>query len=190
VQFQKDTGHAVARWPEDCYRGELKDAYRDWRCRQINRLVEAVSREAEKIKPELKISAAVFGAYPDCRSSVGQDWPHWIESGWLDFVCPMDYTPSDERFEQLIANQQKLVGGRIPIYPGIGATASRSTLSADRVVAQIGIARRLGADGFTIFNLGPNTAQAILPGLSLSATAAEAKPPHRGGIRRAGELPR
>ena len=58
----------------------------------------AVSREAKKIRPGLKISAAVFGSYPGCRESVAQDWPAWVKAGYLDFVCPMDYTTSDEEF--------------------------------------------------------------------------------------------
>ena len=66
----------------------------------------------------------------------------------------------------------------------------RGPQAADRVVAQIGITRRLGADGFTIFNLSRNTAETILPGLALSATATEATPPHRGGSGSARELPR
>jgi uncharacterized lipoprotein YddW (UPF0748 family) len=178
-QFEKDTGRRVTDWPHDCHRGELKDAYRTWRCEQISRLVEAVSLQAKRIKPDVKISAAVFGAYPDCRASVGQDWPKWVQAGWLDFVCPMDYTPSDARFERLVQNQLELVGGRIPVYPGIGATASRSVLSADRVVNQVNIARRLGAPGFTIFNLGSDTATSILPGIGLGATSTTAQVPHR-----------
>jgi uncharacterized lipoprotein YddW (UPF0748 family) len=178
-RFQAQTGRQVADWPKDCYSGTLRDAYRDWRCEQITRLVEAVHREAKKIKPAIKISAAVFGAYPDCRQSVGQDWPVWIKAGYLDFVCPMDYTESDLSFSNLVANQLRLVEGRIPVYPGIGATASRATLTADRVAGQIYHARRLGAAGFTIFNLQEGTAGEILPAVGLGATSEPAIPPHR-----------
>lgn len=165
-QFETDTGHTVKHWPADCYDGPLADAYRDWRCDQITRLVETVHREAKKIRPEVKISAAVFGAYPDCRRSVGQDWALWVRRGYLDFVCPMDYTGEDKYFERLVRSQRELVGQRIPLYPGIGATASRVRLTPDRVVGQILLARQLGADGFTIFNLTETTAREILPALA------------------------
>ncbi len=178
-RFEADSGKKVARWPDDCYRGERRNEYRDWRCKQITRLVEAVHREAKKIKPQIKISAAVFGSYPACRESVGQDWPEWIKAGYLDFVCPMDYTESDLGFITLVANQLELVGGRIPIYPGIGATASRSALSVDRVVGQIHHARALGASGFTIFNLSRGTIQDIVPGVGLGVGSQPAVPPHR-----------
>ncbi len=177
-RFQAATGIKVDDWPKDCHSGVHKAAYTQWRCDQISRVVQAVHDQGKKLRPSLKISAAVFGSYPSCRESVAQDWPEWIKAGWLDFVCPMDYTDSDPGFCGLVQNQLELVGGRIPVYPGIGATASRSTLSADRVAGQILHARTLGAAGFTIFNLSESTARDLLPGLKLGATAAKAEIPH------------
>jgi len=117
----------------------------------------------------------VFGSYPACRGSVGQDWPEWIKAGYLDFVCPMDYTQSDLGFENLVKNQLELVGGRIPVYPGIGAWR----LPPDRTVGQIFHARRLGAAGFTIFCLNASSINTQVPAIGLGAGAKEAVPPHR-----------
>lgn len=178
-RFEKESSRPVADWPKDCLSGERRDEYCDWRCKQITRLVEAVHREGKKIRPGLKISAAVFGAYPDCRRSVGQDWVAWIKAGYLDFVCPMDYQESDLAFSSLVENQLRLVEGRIPVYPGIGAAASRSLLTPDRVVGQVFHARRLGAAGFTIFDFQPRTVSTIIPGVGLGAGAQQAVPPHR-----------
>ena len=166
-RFEAADGRPVDAWPKDCYTGPRRDEYRRWRCEQITRLVEAVHREAKKIRPGIKISAAVFGAYPDCRQSVGQDWVAWTQAGCVDFVCPMDYTESDGQFASLVVNQAKLIGGRVPFYPGIGATASHSALSPQRVLDQIRLARGLGADGFTIFNLDRATIQSLAPALGL-----------------------
>ncbi|MBN1852838.1 MAG: family 10 glycosylhydrolase [Pirellulales bacterium] len=178
-RFEAAIHQKVAQWPADCYSGPLQHRYQDWRCEQITQLVAAVHDQAKKIRPEIKISAAVFSNYPACRQSIGQDWAAWIESGYLDFICPMDYTNHDAAFIELVKNQVHLVGGRIPIYPGIGATASRSTLPAEQVVGQIHYARALGANGFTIFNLSTNSANEILPGIALGATSKPANPPHK-----------
>ena len=92
-RFEADSGRRVERLA-----GRLLSAARGRRsttigaCRQITRLVAAIHREVKKIRPGLKISAAVWGGYPDCRRWVAQDWPAWIRAGYLDFVCPMDYT--------------------------------------------------------------------------------------------------
>jgi len=177
-RFEAESNRNVEQWPADCYSGPLRNEYRDWRCRQITIVVKALHDEAKTLSPKLKISAAVFGSYPSCRESVGQDWPAWIKDGLLDFVCPMDYTENDETFCTWVENQMQLVAGRIPIYPGIGATASRSALSADRVVGQIHHARRLDAAGFTIFNFGSDVAETILPGVGVGAGAQRAKTSH------------
>ena len=166
----------MANWPADCRSGALRDRFLDWRCAQITRLVEAVHREAKKIKPGVKISAAVFGAYPSCRESVGQDWVAWVKAGYLDFVCPMDYTQSDAELVNLVTNQLKLVDGRVPLYPGIGAWRLGTP---DRVVSQILAVRSLGAAGFTLFNLDAGAAEEVLPGVKLGAGARRAVPPHR-----------
>jgi len=175
-RFETETGRQVVDWPADCYRGSLCESYGQWRCDQITRLVKAVHDEAKKIRPDVKISAAVFGAYPDCRASVAQDWPEWIKAGYLDFVCPMDYTQSDLNFIGLVSNQLKLVEGRIPIYPGIG----QWRLSDDRTVGQIHHARALGAAGFTIFNLTRGSAESVVPAIALGVGKQKAVPPHKG----------
>ena len=180
-RFEAASGKKIADadWPAICFSGDRKDEYNDWRCGQITALVAAVSREAKKVRPGLKISAAVFGSYPGCCESVAQDWPKWIKAGYLDFVCPMDYTADDAEFVSLVRNQRKLIGGRAPLYVGIGATATGMHLTPDQAVGQILLGRSLGAAGFSIFNFGPQTAASIIPAVGLGAGASRAIPPHR-----------
>jgi uncharacterized lipoprotein YddW (UPF0748 family) len=118
-RFQTDTGIKVENWPGDCHSGVHKAEYAQWRCDQISRLVRTVHEEANQVRPSIKISAAVFGSYPSCRESVAQDWPEWIKAGWLDFVCPMDYTNSDPAFRGLVENQLNLIGGRASSRRGV-----------------------------------------------------------------------
>ena len=177
-RFEAASGKKVADWPQDCYSGERREEYRNWRCAQITRLVAAVSRRAKAVLKDVKISAAVFGSYPSCRDSVGQDWVLWAKSGYVDFLCPMDYTAGDMGFQALIKNQQRLLDGSVPIYPGIGASATGIVLSPARVVGQIHHARKLGAGGFTIFNLGSRGSDAIVHGFGLGAGRQKATPPH------------
>ena len=70
----------------------------------------------------------------------------------------MDYTENDDYFRSLVKSQIELADKKIPVYPGIGATATKMNLSAEQVRKQIGIARELGAEGFAIFNFDVKTA--------------------------------
>jgi uncharacterized lipoprotein YddW (UPF0748 family) len=164
-RFEEEKGVKVENWPQDVISGPLKDLYADWRREQITKLVKAVSEEARKIKPSIKISAAVFQDYPNCREYVGQDWKLWVENSYLDFVCPMDYTDSNEKFESLVKNQKEIIKGKIPFYPGIGAFI----IPVEQVLQQIEIARKLGADGFIIFNYDTKLVE-YLPFISKGAT--------------------
>ncbi len=170
-RFEADTGLTVADWPTDCYSGTLKDAYRDWRAAQITRLVRGVHDAVKAVRPNVKISAAVFSSYPACRTSVGQDWADWVDKGYLDFLCPMDYTESDSVFRGRVTSQIAIVNGRIPIYPGVGVTASSSALTPDRTIAQLRIVRELGLDGFILFNYSPYLAETQLPQIHKGFTA-------------------
>ena len=172
--FEKARGKAVENWPADCYSGPLKQEYSDWRCTNITRLVKAVSEEAHRIKPYLKVSAAVFSDYPNCKQWVGQDWVLWVKQGWLDFVCPMDYNANDTTFETWVSNQVGRVGGRIPVYSGIG----QFIIPDDQVVDQMEISRACGADGQILFNMGQALAEVTLPKLASAITSTKALLPH------------
>ena len=175
-RFQTQCNQTVANWPEDCYAGELRQEYAEWRQQQISRLVAAVHDQAKSMRPDIEISAAVFGAYPSCKESVGQDWLKWVQQGYLDFVCPMDYSQNDQAFVGLVENQLRLVDQRIPVYPGIG----QWRLSEDRTVGQIHLARQLGASGFTLFDLSSESIKTAVPAVGLGVGREKASTPHRG----------
>ncbi len=178
-KFEADTGKQVKNWPADCFDGPLKEAYTDWRCAQITNLVKAVSEQARAIRPGIKISAAVFRDYPNCRQWVAQDWPLWAKEGYVDFLCPMDYTDNNEKYIDWITAQKKLLPAGFPLYPGIGVSLRNKTQSADRVVGQIYLNRKVGSGGFTIFNLNDDTLPEVARALSLGTGKTKAIPPHR-----------
>lgn len=166
----------LEHWPESCVDGKWREEYDRWRCDQITFLVEDVHRKVKQKNLDVKISAAVFPQYPSCKRWVLQDWPLWVEKGYLDFICPMNYTESPNQFSGMTKLQIELVDKRVPIYPGIGATATNIALSPEEVAMQIELARRLGLDGFTIFNLDRRTIQRIPPVLATGPTAPEVRP--------------
>jgi uncharacterized lipoprotein YddW (UPF0748 family) len=170
-RFEKSSGLKVKNWPEDVINGVYAEEFVNWKCGNITRLVKAVSEQARKINPKIKISAAVFRDYPGCRRNVGQDWKVWIDSGYLDFVCPMDYSANNDQFGNWVANQMTVVNKKIPLYPGVGASAPG--LPPEQVAMQIQTAQKLGADGFIIFNYDLSVAKDVLPALSKGLTKME-----------------
>ena len=169
-RFERALNAKVDRWPNDVLgNGPWQSQWLDWRRSNVTAVVRAVSEQAHALKPNLKISAAVFRNWALDRDGVGQDWKLWCEQGWLDFVCPMDYTASLREFDNLVARQTQWAG-RVPCYPGIGESASVSRLPVDRVIEQIQITRRYNTRGFIIFNYGVSEALELVPFLGLGIT--------------------
>ncbi|GAH04111.1 unnamed protein product [marine sediment metagenome] len=132
----------------------------------------AVAQRAKKIRPDIKISAAVFRDWPVDRNSVGQDWKLWCERGYLDFVCPMDYTAQSSHFRRMV-EQQLTWAGKVPCCPGIGLSVWSDPTDICKLIEQINITRQLGTGGFTIFNYSRTEAAEVLPLLGKGMTQKE-----------------
>lgn len=113
------------------------------------------------------LTAAVYGAYPQCVSTVGQDWPSWIDTNIVDYVVPMNYTDSNLKFTELLVQQAATKTRASRTIVGIGVTANESRLDARKTIDQIKLTRRLGFAGNALFDLDVTLEKSILPYLSL-----------------------
>lgn len=170
ARFEQHLGRAVANWPADVRaEGEARTRWLDWRRGNITAVVQAVAEQARQVRPGVRISAAVFRNWPTDRDHVGQDWKLWCEKGYLDFVCPMDYTDSNQTFRSFVRNQLEWAAGK-PCYPGIGLSCWADPTDPILLIEQIAICREYRTGGFTVFNFDSN-AREVLPYLALGATA-------------------
>ena len=174
-RFEKATGKPVVQWPKDVQmKGLRREEWIVWCQNNISTLVQTTSEQVRQVRPGIKVSAAVFRNWDVDSRIVMQDWKLWCEKGWLDFVCPMDYTTNDGTYEAWV-RRQKTLAGPAGLVPGIGASASHSSLSADAVISQIEITRKYDAKGFIIFNYGEHEARETIPMLGLGATKLNAE---------------
>ncbi len=163
TRFETTLGKKVNNWPADVRNeGELVPKWLDFRRQQITTVVAAVAERARQIRPGIKISAAVFPNWLADRDAVGQDWRFWCQQGYLDFVCPMDYTASGSQFRHLV-EQQLAWAGKVPCYPGIGLSTWSDPTDICRLIEQINVTRQLKTGGFTVFNYAATEATQVLP---------------------------
>jgi len=170
-RFSAETGREIAKWPEDARAGgPHHEAFVKWRSRNITSFVRQVRELMTGINPDKKLSAAVWGGYPQIIQSIGQDWAAWTRDGMVDFVTPMNYANDLYRFTALLDQQIQLPGSKGRIYPGIGVTANESQLTGDQVVQQVLAARQRGIKGFALFDLSQTLVDDTLPTLRLGIT--------------------
>ncbi len=182
TKFQRDLGVRVDQWPFDCLEGKYRGRFADWRREQITSLVREISLRARDARPGIQVSGDVFVNWETHRDSFGQDWKAWVDEGLLDFVCPMDYTPDDETFATWVTRQRGWVSDRVPLCVGIGPRVEDCNLTPEHVVRQVELSRKLGGDGFVLFEYDEGLAADHLPvlasGLCSEPSRFSPGPPH------------
>jgi len=117
---------------------------------RITELVRRVSRSAKQLRPEIKVSAAVFPDPGTAYWRVSQDWRAWQAEGLVDIVCPMIYSGEPEVVAKRAAAALENAAGNL-VYVGLGAWQKEPL----QIVDEIQRIRKLGAHGVSLFAFGP-----------------------------------
>jgi len=171
-EFETARGAAVADWPTSVRFGALKGEYTRWMQQNINHVVSEAARSLATHHPRICFSAAVWRRHQAYRHMIKQDWPTWLDAGWLDLLVPMDYVKSAEELGDHVRQQVSDARGSTPVAAGLGAWL----VSPEELVAQVEAARAAGAAGFVLFSNNAADIDAQLAALARGATAQQATP--------------
>ena len=127
---------------------------------QVTAFVGEVRR---RVKGPCELSAAVYGGYPECVATVGQDWGTWLNRKLVDRIVPMDYASNRAEFEKLLAAQAAFRNAKGKIVIGLGVTANESRLNARQVIEQAVLVRKYGFAGVALFDLDAFLERRVLP---------------------------
>ncbi|NSW56005.1 MAG: family 10 glycosylhydrolase [Armatimonadetes bacterium] len=172
AQFRAASGVRAENLAEAVRSGQTRQKFLDWRRKLITDLVREIGDDVMAARPDLLFSAAVFLNWEDHRDAFAQDWKRWVDWGLVDMVCPMNYTPSNDRFSLYVQRQVQWVAKQVPLCPGIGVNADNMDFPGpQRLLDQITIARNMDTDGWVIFNYCDGLVTQYLPYLALGATS-------------------
>jgi uncharacterized lipoprotein YddW (UPF0748 family) len=133
----------------------------------VGRFVAQARARVKKARPSALFTTAVFGKYPSCVKSVGQDWESWLDAGLVDWIVPMTYLEDMEKYNDCVRQQCRTPAHARRVVVGIGVTAIESRLGVRQVIDQIAEARRRGAAGVAFFDLDYTLVNDILPYLRI-----------------------
>lgn len=154
-------------WPKDiAFKGKYRSQYDKWRTQNVTELVSHIRNELKKSAPNVTFSTAVFGRYPTCIYSIGQDWKAWIDDGLVDFVVAMNYTHDMNLYRELVSAQAD-TKYREKIVSGIGVNSFEGMLSVTQVFHQIRFAGFKKLRGISLYSYEEYLEAEVLPALEL-----------------------
>ena len=62
----------------------------NWRANRLNQFAKRLYTELKAIRPNLNIAMAP-SIFPFAKTEYLQDWPTWVQNGWVDLISPQIY---------------------------------------------------------------------------------------------------
>jgi uncharacterized lipoprotein YddW (UPF0748 family) len=112
-RFKKSTGLKKIK--------EGSRAWNDWKRAQVTELLKLLIQKARAVRPGIRVSATGCMSYARALHEAFQDWPSWANSGLVDFVTVMNYSPDPAEYERWSEVVKAKVSDRARWYLGVGA---------------------------------------------------------------------
>lgn len=138
IRFPNETAARGVDYPYDkrtlsLYRSQTgrtpsqsKGRWTQWRTEQVSAVVRETRAMMRRVRPRAVLSTAV-GPDPDrARSEHYQDGETWARNGWIDFLCPMNYTADEQLFVRRAHAWRGRAHGR-PVLMGLGLFLHKTT---------------------------------------------------------------
>lgn len=143
THFEQDTGLSLDKMDD-----ETRQVFQAWKVTQINNFVKDVTKAVRSLRPEIKVSAAVYAMPRRMRvNAVQQEWETWVANGWVDTLNPMTYVNNAKELTNMAGYVRETTGDRALVYPGL----SIRQLDTAGLIEQLDSARETGTLGTTMF---------------------------------------
>ncbi|MGL4952963.1 MAG: family 10 glycosylhydrolase, partial [Culicoidibacterales bacterium] len=123
--------------------------WNEWKQNNISTFVEEAQATLKTINPELVVSTAIFADIEEAKNTKMQNWPLWVESGWIDITAPMAYYKDTQTVQNKVQDMVQYVNGNALNYAGIAPTFIG--MSPEHNAYQVQAARDASAQGSAIF---------------------------------------
>ena len=145
--------HGVDPMEIDPKNATMVKTWNDWRRSCVSSLVADVHERAHKIKPKIRVSAAVLERYHLARGChCHQDWIGWMKNGWIDTCCIMSYRTDNElvgkRIRMAVENS-----GDATVWAGLSGNwkYDRTGGALQSMLERVEIVRRQKPEGILFF---------------------------------------
>lgn len=108
----------------------------DWRTKKLNAFMKRLRNEVKTLKPSIMLTMSP-SPFPWGKAEYLQDWPTWVDSGWVDAIIPQCYRYNISEYNATIAQQKSYYKNpAVAFYPGV-LLRSGSTTQPDALLTQM-----------------------------------------------------
>jgi len=131
---------------------DIKDAaWLKWRANRLNKFMKRLFTEVKAAKPTIVISSSP-SPYPWSLEEYLQDWPTWVDSGWVDAVIPQCYRYDIKAYESILSEQVGYYRNKkVAFYPGVLVKIGTRLATPEFMTEMIKANRKLSAKGEVFF---------------------------------------
>lgn len=147
----------LARFQQETGRNDIPAQYDeqwiDWRAQVLNDFMGRVHQAVKGLDPDCQISVSP-SIYPWSKEQYLQDWPTWVQEGWVDMVCPQVYRYDIEKYRremQKIVEEQLSPSQLTKVFPGILLKVGDYVASDTLLQQMVQENRKLGIQGEVFF---------------------------------------
>lgn len=119
-----------------------------WREDQVARMVQQIRLAMAETRPGLSLGAAVFRNEVSARNTKMQNWRHWSDNNWVDFVSPMLYANTASQLDLWLDWESDQSNRRDMLYPILGLQSLRTP---GELFNQIGLLQSRNIPGVELF---------------------------------------
>lgn len=98
---------------------EMWKKWKEWKQNNITTFVERVRNELKAINQDLILSTAIFANTTEAIETKMQNWPLWVQNGWIDITAPMAYYRDTKTVQENVESMVGKVNGNALNYAGI-----------------------------------------------------------------------
>ncbi len=124
----------------------------NWRAEKLNNYLEQLYKDIKAVNPKCNVSMAP-SVFPWSKEEYLQDWPTWINFGYVDMICPQVYRKDSLRYEKTL---KQTISYIIPekrhlFFPGILIQVNDERPSKDLFEFMLETNRNEGINGEVYF---------------------------------------
>ena len=145
--------NVIEQYKAEHFGQEPPEYYKDfewvhWRAEKLNDFMKRLYKEVKAADPRCIVSMAP-SVYPWSIEEYLQDWPTWVNFGYVDMICPQVYRKDSASYLNTLKStiQYVLPEKRHLLYPGILIRVNGEQPSNDLFRFMIESNRKMGLDG-------------------------------------------